>query len=597
MSALPSLGSEDGTRRALRAARLPIAPAVYVARSFLWAALAAAALLAIGSAWVLWRPSPSRTGDWLLVAAAALVAFGLVRLGFLLYPRVIASSRRSAIDAELPSVVLLAYALSRGGVSAIDVFRVVASERAVCGEISREAALVVRDVDQLGMDINAALDDLAATTPSPALAAFVKGLVTVLVSGAAPEDHFRRQAELQLSIAELGLNKELEQASLMGELYVSGLLVLPLLLLVVVSVLAALGSGGEVFVPYIVYGFIPVATLAYLGLIVVLLPSPRVMPPPRRGKRAADFGMEGMGESAAGPIADEAPARGISASLARGVAAALARPVRAGYASGVLAALIASGCAMVVTMRPGLVGEPPAMAGMLALVTMGAVVPIAVFHEIKTARAREFDAAIPGTLSRLAGSNERGISLVQAIEILGRSDAGPLAVELRRVSRDIAWNRSLRAALGRLPDRVPTARMARVAAVLRHASAATGDMREVLDITAREGAVTEDVTARKRVAMMNYVVVIYVVFGVFLYVLYMVASLFFGQGGLTGVGPDAKGLEPAQARTLFFHASLLQGACSGLVAGRLGEGSLLSGIKHACILGILAWAVFAVGVF
>jgi flagellar protein FlaJ len=43
-------------------------------------------------------------------------------------------------------------------------------------------------------------------------------------------------------------------------------------------------------------------------------------------------------------------------------------------------------------------------------------------------------------------------------------------------------------------------------------------------------------------------------------------------------------LSPQQARTLFFHMSVIQALFSGLVAGKMGEGTVSAGLKHSVVL-------------
>lgn len=54
------------------------------------------------------------------------------------------------------------------------------------------------------------------------------------------------------------------------------------------------------------------------------------------------------------------------------------------------------------------------------------------------------------------------------------------------------------------------------------------------------------------------------------------------------------GAGQSQYRLLFYHATLIQGVCSGLVAGMMSEENLMSGIKH-CIL-MLSIAIVAYSV-
>ena len=44
---------------------------------------------------------------------------------------------------------------------------------------------------------------------------------------------------------------------------------------------------------------------------------------------------------------------------------------------------------------------------------------------------------------------------------------------------------------------------------------------------------------------------------------------------------------------LLYHACLFQALLSGLSAGRMGETSLAAGVKHSCIMLIIALVVFS----
>ncbi|MCK5661788.1 MAG: type II secretion system F family protein, partial [Methanosarcinales archaeon] len=45
---------------------------------------------------------------------------------------------------------------------------------------------------------------------------------------------------------------------------------------------------------------------------------------------------------------------------------------------------------------------------------------------------------------------------------------------------------------------------------------------------------------------------------------------------------------------MFFHAAVLQGFFSGLIAGVMGEGSVMSGLKYSIAMTTIAYVVFAV---
>lgn len=630
--------SRQKTTMALRAARIGIAPEFYLAVSYAMsgvAALALAAALFIGF-------SRASVAWWLLailVLGGACVGFAIVRLAFLLYPRIVSSSRARQIDAEFPSVIMLCYALAKGGVDALAIFRAVAQERHTYGEISREFALVMRDIEWMGQDMNTALQSVAATTPSATLKAFFEGLVTMLNSGADPRDYFKRHAATQLAQAETAMEKEIDQAGLLAESYVSGLLVLPLLLIVVLSVLGALKSSSSAFIPLIVFGLMPLGTVGYLVLLDMFLPPEVLALPKPRNDPISDFGMDSVrsdtprlrqpkrqrlghireelddairrgGEDAARAtrvkrvLVLEWIRRAVRVTWKDFVTRAIEEPLRAFLLSMPIALLVFGAGAYWLDAR-GFYGSRQivGISGLVVACGVLACLPVSVFHEIRVRRARVVDGDLPETLSKLAGFNERGVGLLRSFQILGRTSRGPLGREMRSLDRDVSWSSNLRAALVRMRARVATRRMMKVGILFERGTLATGNLKEALEIAAQEAAATEHARARKRQAMMTYLIVIYVVFAVFLYVLYTVAELFYGAEGLNSLAASRSvaGLASAagakaESEFLYLNAVLIQGACCGVVAGKLGEGHVLSGLKHAAILAILAWVVFALGV-
>src|SRR5581483_6932316 len=174
--------SNAATAKALRAARIGMFPEWYMALSYLASTETALVPTRALAGFPLGRP--------LLAVMVAAFAFLCMRLGFLAYPRLTAAGRARRIDAEMPSVVTLCYALAQGNVAPLEIIRAVASERNAYGEAAVEFGVVIRNVEWLGLDLVSALKETAATSPSARLRSFFDGLVTMLNSGADAKDYF-----------------------------------------------------------------------------------------------------------------------------------------------------------------------------------------------------------------------------------------------------------------------------------------------------------------------------------------------------------------------------------------------------------------------
>jgi len=105
--------------------------------------------------------------------------------------------------------------------------------------------------------------------------------------------------------------------------------------------------------------------------------------------------------------------------------------------------------------------------------------------------------------------------------------------------------------------------------------------------------------------MGSYIAIVVIGFLVYLLVIVLVAASFLGPIAATTGTPDADvpsvGMPVSFTnvpldtyRALFFHSVLIQGVGSGLLAGKLADNSVLSGLKYAIFMLVLALAAFVV---
>ena len=79
-----------------------------------------------------------------------------------------------------------------------------------------------------------------------------------------------------------------------------------------------------------------------------------------------------------------------------------------------------------------------------------------------------------------------------------------------------------------------------------------------------------------------YVAIVYVAFFVFLFTIFMLFKTFFVQMSDLSISGFSL-LAPEEARMIFFHMSIIQAFFGGLIAGKMGEGTVSAGLKHSVI--------------
>lgn len=190
------------------------------------------------------------------------------------YPAARAGARRKAIDRDLAYAANYTAAMSSAGVVPLAIFRDLARQP-LYGEVSREVAWLVRDVDLLGMDLMGAIQRSVARSPSPRYQDFMQGAKIAVLSGGDLRVYFVEKAE-QYMAENRRLQKEfLDGLALFAESYVTIVVAAPLFMLVLLSVMAVIGrsvASTELFLFALVFALLPASHAAFSWLIANLTP-------------------------------------------------------------------------------------------------------------------------------------------------------------------------------------------------------------------------------------------------------------------------------------------------------------------------------------
>ncbi|MDL5502137.1 MAG: type II secretion system F family protein, partial [Candidatus Methanoperedens sp.] len=149
----------------------------------------------------------------------------------------------------------------------IDMFKSLGSYIHIYSGTAEEIAMIVRDMEYFGMDIETALHNASRRTPSRKFKDFIDNLISVINSGVDLSRFFKSRSEYYQETAAQDQKSFLETLGLFGEVYVSTLVAGPLFLIVIIVVLGLLKGGVELLLSLIIYVVIPVGTLLFLVLI------------------------------------------------------------------------------------------------------------------------------------------------------------------------------------------------------------------------------------------------------------------------------------------------------------------------------------------
>lgn len=236
----------------------------------------------------------------------------------------------------------------------------------------------------------------------------------------------------------------------------------------------------------------------------------------------------------------------------------------------------------------------------LIITTLLIITPLALLDFFFDRRQRSLESALPNFFRDLAGMNESGMTLPGAVALVARAEYGALTPHIRRLDQEMSWSVPFVPAMLRFGERIRTPLATRSVDLIAKASRAGGDISNVLRAAAIDTYEFVSLKTDRLNNMFIYIVIIIISFFVYMFVIGILTSTFLGTMAEAGEAAEASGAGAGFMasinidfyKRIFSHAVILQGFFSGLVAGQMGEGRALAGLKFSAMMVLIGWIVF-----
>ncbi len=203
---------------------------------------------------------------------AAAVTFGVTYA----YPSIAADGRKRQLDEELSYSISHMAILASAGLQPERVMRSLA-EGETKSVIAEESSTIIRDIDLLGQDLLGAMSAARERSPSKYFGDFLEGFIATTRSGGDLKKYLLSSATELMEIRRIMGKQLVDTLGMLAEMYVSMLVVFPLILLIMFSVMGLVGGnvgGFGVFtiVALVTYALIPLLAIMVLVLLDGMLP-------------------------------------------------------------------------------------------------------------------------------------------------------------------------------------------------------------------------------------------------------------------------------------------------------------------------------------
>ncbi len=506
---------------------------------------------------------------------------GIVRLLILAYPEIVCSRRKGEINVYLPHAVNMMYGMASGGISAYDMVKAVAEARFMFGELSREFETIVNLVEIFDDDLITAMNYVRETTPSEELSSFLDDFMFILKGGGNLSSYFASKSRDLLQKEEVSYSGYIEFLSLLAETYLSVFILFPLFLLIILVVMKVTGENFLKSYLYALYFVLPISGAFFIYLIKSSLP----VAPAKFVK--VHFGEDNL-QVRTGDVETGFRIMKFRRALRRVINVMLS-PFRTEIYVVDLKVVLFYVIVFSVIISYLFYKFLPEYLFPAAISSFS--LPLIVFFEVRERKTRKIESRIPEIFRELALLNEAGLTIIESLKILSNLDFGELTRELRIVRGRMEWGEPVARAFRLMEERVRSEIMAKVIPVSVKVLEVSPTFKDAFHTVSHFAEAEVMLRERIRNGMLLYVVIIYMSISVFLVVVYVLIHNMFSALHLSS-NQHVAFINVQFLKDVFYRVAILVSLISGIIAGVIGNGKILSGLKHSYFFLMMTYIVF-----
>lgn len=213
---------------------------------------------------------------------------------------------------------------------------------------------------------------------------------------------------------------------------------------------------------------------------------------------------------------------------------------------------------------------------------------------------KEVEAKFPVFMSSIVEGIEGGMSLPLAVKYAARDDFGALDPYVKRIVAQLSWGLPFDKVMYQFSASIGSKVITRAVSTVIEVHNSGGNVKDVLRTVSASTIELEKLRNEREAAIHGQMVTGYIIHMIFIIIMvgiqkFLLPALEFTApevaGGAIVGSSEAVSLSLQYARQ-FKHLAVIQGFFSGLSIGKLSEGSLSGGLRHAILLAMIGYVVF-----
>ena len=444
-------------------------------------------------------------------------------------PKASQGSRSGALENELAMLIGFLGVLSGGGVSPISTLRRVSSMGKIFPASAKEAKRILIEIDVFGIDPITAFENAANHMPNRPFKEFLYGYTTVLKVGGDVKSYVNNKLKETLDLRSSKVRRTSDSVGTLAEAYLTVTAVMGITLFSLYQVEGVVGGGSGGLSSLFTFSYLVIPALSALFIFII------------------------DGTQAKQPYFNKRPYY-------------------------VFMCCVPIGLALFFLPLP----LPFSLHASIALASINVIPSIVAFKQ--TRERSGLEKALPDFIRDVAEGRKIGLSPEGSIEQLGSKNYGRLSKSIKTMGSQISWGlpiiKVIRTFANSVDSWITMAIGTLMVEVVDVGGGTVGSFSQMADFTRK----VNELESEKRSALRPYVFVVYMA-GIML-VLTTFMMVYFLSAPITTANSAAMpglAIDPGTIQQLL-TASIFDGWVIGLVAGKMGGGTVADGFKHSLAL-------------
>ncbi len=202
-------------------------------------------------------------------------------------------------------------------------------------------------------------------------------------------------------------------------------------------------------------------------------------------------------------------------------------------------------------------------------------------------------------LMDLSDSLNSGMTLPLALHQCTKRKYPALRKKVRKLSAQVDWGIPFDKALQTFAKDTRSDSIKRAVTTITETYRAGGRITDTLNSVTKSILAINKISEERKSSVYSQIMIIYIIFFVFIAILVVMDVMIFPSlpsvavPGFMGNGMGSAPLPQKAMSEMLTYLIIIQGFFAGLVAGKMAEGSMVSGLKHSLFLAIAGYLIFA----